>query len=150
MIILIKNEIMNAAEKVGAHISLLDNKKAIQIYERLAEKYTNNKNTRWIWENISQENSESIHDSAAWRWLDDFIKEKSTFLLFHEIGEQKLVSGFEFYNGIDLVSVLAESFNFEFYLTNESINYFICHNHHDVLIAAGEAKEWLQSKINQI
>jgi hypothetical protein len=43
----------------------------------------------------------------------------------------------------DAVAVLAESTGFEFYLTDIDATFLLCFNHHDFLIAAGDARPWL-------
>lgn len=50
---------------------------------------------------------------------------------------------FEFTHRRDIVAVLAECTGFEFYLTDVEATFLLCFNHHDVLIAAGDARPWL-------
>lgn len=37
-------------------------------------------------------------------------------------------------------------FNVEFYVTNKNNEYLLCFNHHDVLIACGDATEWIKNR----
>ena len=39
--------------------------------------------------------------------------------------------------------------NVEFYITNETYEYLLCFNHHDVLFATGTAEAWLSSYAKQ-
>lgn len=39
-------------------------------------------------------------------------------------------------------------FNVEFYVTNKNNEYLLCFNHHDVLIACGDATEWIKKYEN--
>jgi hypothetical protein len=42
-----------------------------------------------------------------------------------------------------LERILAESPGFEFFLTNEDVDYVLCFNHHNYLIGVGQCKDWL-------
>ena len=46
----------------------------------------------------------------------------------------------------DLVAVLGETYGFEFYVTNKEKSYLLVFNHHDILMACGDAKNWLNTK----
>jgi hypothetical protein len=61
--------------------------------------------------------------------------------MFFNLPDEK--AAFTFNKGDDVVSVLSETYGFEFYLTNRCAEYLICFNHHDVLIACGSAIELL-------
>ncbi|WP_346768745.1 DUF6756 family protein [Paenibacillus sp. HB172176] len=37
-------------------------------------------------------------------------------------------------------------FNVEFYITNKRCDYLLCFNHHDYLIACGEAINWIKDR----
>jgi hypothetical protein len=50
----------------------------------------------------------------------------------------------KFSEGKYVVPVLQECSDFEYYLTNHELDYFICFNHHDSLIASGNATSWLE------
>ena len=47
-------------------------------------------------------------------------------------------------NGVELQTILGESFGFEFYITDRDQSYVICFNHHDVLYGCGAAREWVE------
>lgn len=51
----------------------------------------------------------------------------------------------KFTSASDLIDTLEEMYGTEFYVTNEDVSYLFCFNHHDVLIAYGDASEWLDS-----
>lgn len=46
--------------------------------------------------------------------------------------------------GNNVVKILSEMFNVEFYVTNKNNDYLLSFNHHDILSACGNAKEWLK------
>ncbi|MEO6457793.1 MAG: hypothetical protein ABIO92_05915 [Chloroflexia bacterium] len=56
----------------------------------------------------------------------------------------------EFEQGTQISRVLGECFNFEFYVTNPEVEYILCHNHHDFLVATGTATSWLLQNEKQI
>ena len=64
-------------------------------------------------------------------------------MFFNESDEKK---SFLFKNGDDLVAVLGETYGFEFYVTNKEKSYLLVFNHHDILMACGDAKNWLNTK----
>ncbi len=45
--------------------------------------------------------------------------------------------------------LLGETYPFEVYLTDELVDFVLCFNHHDYLIATGRAKEWLTRRIRR-
>ncbi len=47
-------------------------------------------------------------------------------------------------SGDALRSLLANSYHFEFYVTDVDASYLICFNHHDFVIAWGTACPWLR------
>ena len=47
-------------------------------------------------------------------------------------------------NGVELQTILGESFGFEFYITDKDQSYVICFNHHEVLYGCGAAREWVE------
>ncbi len=50
---------------------------------------------------------------------------------------------FAFECGRDIASVLAECFGFVVYIVGSDLEYLLCFNNHDYVIAAGAAKSWL-------
>ena len=42
--------------------------------------------------------------------------------------------------------LLGETYPFEVYLTDELVDFVLCFNHHDYLIATGRAKAWLAGR----
>ena len=52
---------------------------------------------------------------------------------------------FRFASGVDLSMVLGDTFGFEFYVTDETVSYCVCFNHHDMLLGAGAVESWVES-----
>ncbi len=92
---------------------------------------------------------EALHGTVGvqaldgWRWVSDFVGNNEVIMFFNEDEDQAM---FRFADGAQVVPVLEECTPFEFYLTNDSTDYLICFNHHDVLIAAGTAVPWLEQR----
>ena len=53
---------------------------------------------------------------------------------------------FHFASGEALDEVLADTFGFELYVTDEEASFLLCFNHHDFLLASGKAVEWLRRR----
>lgn len=82
--------------------------------------------------------------SDLWMWISDFINEDSSILLFNPDDEKEFYS---FGNGKDVVSIIGELFNVEFYVTNRNTDYLLGCNHSQCLIASGAASEWLERHV---
>ncbi len=95
----------------------------------------------FVWEKMVDDFS--VCDSNAWQWINEFIKNTNTIMIF--LDEE---ASFIFQNGDDVVALLDEMYAFEFFLTDENLTYLLCYNHHDYLIASGTAKEWLKNRYN--
>ena len=52
---------------------------------------------------------------------------------------------FKLSSGEDVINIIGELFNIEFYLSNRETKYLVCYNHHNILIASGDARQWLES-----
>jgi uncharacterized protein DUF6756 len=137
----IRNEIIEAAKLTNAPISELSLEERLEIRKQIFLKYVQNKPT-WIWEGLTDELS--VQNPDAWRWVSNFVRNTEVLMLFNEQDESTI---FKFDNGSQIVPVLAECSVFEFYLTNATIEYLICFNHHNYLIVVGTAVDWLKRRI---
>lgn len=140
----IGEEIVNVAGELGIKLTELSSEEFEEIIVNVKNIYT--AGTRMIlWENIID--YFSVNDSSAWQWINEFIGDKESILFFNESDEKK---AFLIGNGNDLVTILSETYGFEFYVTNKKITYLLAFNHHDYLIACGDSKKWLKSKIDSM
>ncbi len=96
-----------------------------------------------LWERLNDAKAKS--DKQAWRWAEDFVGNESVLIFFNPTDEK---SAYLLNSGKDVVSILGEMYSIEFYLTDLETSYFLCFNHHDVLLASGEAKLWLEEYKN--
>ncbi len=134
----IKEQILSAANTLNVivyGIAILETEKLIS---GVREKYCGVDNTTYIWENLI--NEVAVNNKDAWLWVGDFIGDSEIIMFFNPSDERE---AFTINKGSDVVSILSETYGFEFYLTNINFDYLLCFNHHDVLIGCGSAVEWL-------
>ncbi len=97
-----------------------------------------------IWENLHSE--ASVQEHEGWRRIGGFCAGRRCILIFNPQREE---TAFEFEDGSEITAVIAECFRFEFYVTDDQYSFLICFNHHDFLIAAGQAHAWLIQSTRQ-
>lgn len=138
----IKNEIIRASRALNVVATELSEFESKLIIDQIVNKYAQEK-TKFLWESFIDELG--IYDKNAWQWIRKIIGNNEAIMFFNPEDE---MSAFKFLNGNDIEKILGETFGFEFYLTNTTIDYVVCFNHHDVLIACGKAKEWIEKNKN--
>ncbi|EGK09931.1 hypothetical protein HMPREF9374_2734 [Desmospora sp. 8437] len=73
--------------------------------------------------------------------MGEFVDNSKVILFFNDEREDY---GFYLFSGSDLVEILEETNEDEFYLTDPEVSYLLCFNHHDHLLSSGAAvSEWL-------
>jgi hypothetical protein len=137
----IRDEVLRAAQTVGATVSEIPRDEADRIREQVTQRFAGGVTASLLWEHLQERVSN--RDANAWRWVGDYVKDAKAIMFFDKEDERAM---FEFRNGPEVVSTLGESYHFEFYLTNRQVDYLICFNHHDYLIAGGLAADWLKEK----
>jgi len=137
-----RNELIAAAKRAGAAIVELSPEDTASIRRSVEATFFQGKASGYFpWEHLGDRIS--VHDPNAWEWVSQFTTGQKTILLLDYWPD---ASVFEFEDGSKLSEVLGDSYWSEFYVTNREAEYLICFNHHDWLIAAGSAKEWLQGR----
>lgn len=139
----IKNEIIRASKKLNIKVLEISSSNTKMIIDKIVEKYAQGKRTSVLWENFAEQIG--INEKDAWMWIKDFIKNSSSVMFFNPEEES---AAFEFRCGEDVDAVLNETFGFEFYITNKTVDYVLCFNHHDVLIVCGDAIPWLKKYVS--
>jgi hypothetical protein len=140
----IRNEIIEVTKLTNASISELAPEEQQEIRRQIFLKFVHDK-PRWIWEGLTDK--VAVQNPDAWRWVSDFVMNAEVLMFFNKQDE---IAIFKFDDGSQLVPVLSECTGFEFYLTNATTDYLICFNHHNFLIAAGTAVDWLKKRIGYI
>ena len=138
----IASEIVLAIELLNVRAKKLPKDKSEYIKNLVANKLNVSRPLWHLWEMLADD--VSVRDSESWRWVSGFLENNSVIMFFNEDDD---ISVFEFQDGKDIVPVLAETNSFEFYLTDKSISYTLCFNHHDYLVATGTAADWLRRRI---
>ena len=143
----IKNEIIHAANKLNINISEIPESQTKILINSVANKYTNLKNTNFLWESFK--NDFGIKNKNAWEWITKIINDKNDqeVIMFFNPNDESVA--FRFYNKMDIVPILQNTYGFEFYLTSKTIDYVMCFNHHDFFITCGKAIEWLKEYLKK-
>ena len=94
-----------------------------------------------MWDGGGLSDSASIQDPEGWRLISRFVGSRPCVLFFDASDEAEML---EILSGEALQTLLAESYGFEFYVTDADATYLICFNHHDMLIGCGSARVWLK------
>ena len=92
-----------------------------------------------MWERLRR--FESVQDSDSWSLIRGGVSSGAVVMFFEKDRDFSMV---RFSHGGDVVAVLRECTGFEFYLTNPEAEYLLCFNHHDFLIGAGTAEDWIR------
>lgn len=137
---IIRTEIEEAIIKSKVKAREISVQKAAWIYDSIAAKYTNvTGDYVWLWENFRDEYS--VNDTEAWSWISYYVKNQPCYFIVNHCGEK---TAYYFECGNSMIDMYNETGQLiEFYVTDEEFSYLLCYNHHDYLIACGEAKKWL-------
>jgi len=131
---------MDAATSSGVQVKRFDAETVRSTFGSLQMVYANPESDLPTWE--------TFHDFASrrrvngWRDVAEFVGASECILLTEKDGPD----AYYVRNGEDLLKLLEECPGFEFYVTNQMLDYLLCHNHHDYLIGCGVSKEWVESK----
>lgn len=136
----IGEEVKRAAAVLDIDITELSRDVSLEIIRIITEKYITG-NSCFLWDDLTD--YVYVNNSDAWSWINEYIGNTEVIMFFNESDEKK---SFLFKNGDDLVAVLGETYGFEFYVTNKEKSYLLVFNHHDILMACGDAKNWLNTK----
>ena len=136
----ISEEVKRAAAVLNIDLTELSRDVSLEIIRIITEKYTKG-HSCFLWDDLTD--YVYVNNSDAWSWINEYIGNTEVIMFFNESDEKK---SFLFKNGDDLVAVLGETYGFEFYVTNKEKSYLLVFNHHDILMACGDAKNWLNTK----
>lgn len=137
----IKEQILMAAYELGIEVSVLTYEEKEQTRQSIMSKFIKEGHSHVfpLFEKIEDYVGTDV--SESWMWISDYIKEDASILLFNPDDEKEFYS---FSSGKDVVSIIGEIFNVEFYITNRNTDYLLGYNHSQCLIASGAASEWLE------
>lgn len=140
----INKQILDASKLLNIEVKQLEYNAKKSVIINIANKYIKNDIKYPLWDKLNDSMAEL--DEKAWEWVEDFVGNDNVIIFFNPNDEK---GAYLLDSGKDLVSILGEMYNIEFYLTNQETSYLICYNHHDVLLASGEAKFWLKEFNNR-
>ena len=138
----IKENIYETITIVKSRIQELNLEESNLFRKKFREKFTEGNGYFPIWHNIHPRYS--VRQQDAWEWLDEFIQQRETYILFDK-SEQPNVFIFE--EDQSLVHFLSEFPRTVCCQTNKNLDYVLCQNDSYYLIASGTAIEWLRQKV---
>jgi len=141
----IREQIRAASEKLCVTVEILTPEERERIKEDVICKFLDKGRDFPLFEKITD--FVGIDVPESWMWISDFVKESSAILFFNPEDEKGF---YKFASGEDVVAVVGEIFNVEFYVTNVSADYLLGYNHSQCLIASGTASTWLENHTGYI
>ena len=142
MVRLVGDEFLRAAHVTRARIGLLSPSHASMLRQRVRDMFSNTGNSRWLWEGLHD--CASHNDRNGWKLIGQFLKDQPSIVFFDEHEDQR---AFSVASGGELMTVLGESYGYEFYVTDDRAEFLFCFNHHDYLIACGTAVSFLRQVV---
>jgi hypothetical protein len=143
-ITLVKDEIHSASGALRLGIVQVDGERARGIRDALTIKYGADSRFEFADNNIRPEHRSSVQHPDSWSWVDEFLTDEPV-LFFYDSNLNGDDAMFRIPSGRDVVTLLRECSSFPFYVTNDALDYVICHNDHDYIVGAGRAKAWVES-----
>ncbi|MBW7473872.1 hypothetical protein K0T92_03875 [Paenibacillus oenotherae] len=138
----IQDQILTASSKLEIEVNILTLEEREEIKNSIMFKFLEDNQLRKfpLFDKIKDYVGVEIADS--WMWISDFINENTEVLFFKPDDEREY---YRLNNGENLVSIIGELFNVEFYVTNPCADYLLGYNHSQCLIATGTASVWLEN-----
>ncbi|EHU2109493.1 hypothetical protein Q5X71_02365 [Acinetobacter baumannii] len=144
------DDFIEVTEKNNIHFYTLSQEESRHIFRRLFDKFFSNKLSMEkpleipLWQFLNKENSIGVHlpNAAGHRelFLNQLPNIKNVYFLFDLEFSNKILK-FKFLS--DLVIVLEDSYNFNFYIFDESFNFLLSWNKDETLFGSGDAKEFV-------
>ncbi len=142
MIMTIPMQIEEAQKEIG--IEIVQVKK--EEFDLLKKKMRNNlgivisDNSNFIWEQFVE--SANVSGEFAWKYIAEIIPDGECYLFFNQV---ECKNAYLLRNGRDLCEIIAETYDFEIYVTDFDGSYLISFNHEMVLSGCGKAKKWVDN-----
>lgn len=128
------------ARKANAVIKILDEKNTLEKWKIISELYGLDKKYSFqFWDELDE--PATLHAENGWAIIKSLIAPLSDVYLFFELEDEK--KAFVFESGNELADVLIETGCRDFYLLGPDMDYLLCYNDHDTILADGIAKSWL-------
>src|SRR5262249_31610357 len=135
------SEIESAIRKAGARVTVMSKRETAELLEELTNRFGDPQSQRALWDQLTDR--VSCRAEGGWRWISEFRPSDPCIMFAPPHLESQ---AFRFDASRDVVPVLGECSAFEVYVVGINLEYLLCFNDHDYLIAAGMAKPWLKSR----
>ena len=132
-------DIIGLANEKGIQFSILDETDAESLRKKISLAYPKVSLAR----GIEFYDGEGMQTDESYKHLPSFIEDDEVYFLIPDRQDHRVI---KFEHGND-VSTILEGLNYfiEFVLFDENLKFLIGENHSGVLMALGEAKEWLDN-----
>lgn len=114
----LRDEVLAAASRVGIVVRELLEVERDPLRWTIRNTFTHGRSSFVIWEDMKH--AISVQDKNGWEYVAEFVGSTQVIMFFNKTDEQTM---FLFEKGIDIVKVLADSYHFEFYLTDAGATY---------------------------
>lgn len=135
---IIEEELLRATAQMPTQGRLLPVEAGLALRDRVLRGYAPTVE-RWpLWECIGF--TFSAQGADLWRQIGSFVDKRRCYLFLEPKDGIRVV---ELDSGQALTDILASTFGFEFYISDAEGTYLICFNHHDIIMGAGVAGDWI-------
>jgi hypothetical protein len=130
--------LLQAARVTSVPVDVADASYATHLRAVVTQRFLHGQRTR-MWEDLRV--SENMRDPDGWRLIDDYLTGSQFVVLFDPEEDPDILT---FPAGTLIAPLLEECPGFELYVPNREVSFLVAFNHHDYLIAAGDAIGWFQ------
>lgn len=134
----LRNEVEATAKQCAVVFDMATSEHSESVREQTCRKYAHGHES-WLWEHFDE--CVVFVDEHHWKTVGTCVGHREIFLFFDGDEDRAM---FAFRSGEDLAKVLEQSFRFEYYVTDESSNFLIAVNHHNIIHALGDIEAELQ------
>lgn len=131
----------DACSSLGVRFLRMDEDESLILRQKLVHRYSSTNEYKYpLWDHLVRPATYS--NPSGWKLLGDYLGHQRTLLFFEWTDCEDV---FVFEDGADVVPVLAETHGFVLYLSNERLDYLLCFNDHDSILACGDAAHWVNN-----
>ena len=138
---IIQNSIEKAKRITRCSVENLNDKSTALVRSRIESLYAEGPSYKPLWERLNEQ--VGVFDPDGWKTVEKYPF-NDNLLMFFDLDNEKTMYLFSSIG--DVVKILSECPGFVFYLTDCECTFLLCHNDHDYLIGAGDAKGWVSSR----
>ena len=131
----IVTQLKNAQKETGIYIDDISGEQFYNIKLKifLNFKIKINDTSNFIWQNFPE--YINICGEYAWKHIPKILDENKIYILFFNQIECKKAYGF--YDANNLCTIIGETYDFEFYITDLDGSFILCFNHEEILCGCG-------------